>query len=68
MDMDARPCSGRASARERRANAPALRVHRIEAFPRSGVAEEATMDWISVTFVAVIVLVAEVLGMSFTRN
>jgi len=26
------------------------------------------MDWISVMFVAVIVLVAEVLGMSFTRN
>jgi hypothetical protein len=30
--------------------------------------EEATMDWMSTMFVAVIVLVAEVLGMSFTRN
>ncbi|HWU36470.1 MAG TPA: hypothetical protein VN203_02420 [Candidatus Acidoferrum sp.] len=30
--------------------------------------KEATMDWMSTMFVAVIVLVAEVLGMSFTRS
>jgi hypothetical protein len=35
---------------------------------RGGAPEEATMDWMSAMLVAVIVLVAEALGMSFTRS